>query len=283
MGWETPVTETLPSSWLEELIDISPDTPKEIWEKTFHLIQKHIKAFGFDNRVGEHPVKARIRTQEGAHLISLPMYGASPAKRQVIDAQMDKWIAQQIIELSASPWGALVVIVYCNGKPRFCVDYRKLNALTIPDEFPLPQQMEIMQAMSGVQVLSTLDTLSGFTQLTLAEEDKEKMAFRTHRGLWQFKRMPFGLCNGPLIFQRVMQGILAPYLWTFTLLYIDNIVIFSKSYDEHLEHLGRVLQLVEESHLMLSPNKCHFMYMSILLLGQKVSRLGLSTHHTTWR
>ena len=193
---------------------------------------------------------------------------------QVINAQMDKWIAQQIIEPSASPWGAPVVIVYCNGKPHFCVDYHKLNALTIPDKFPLLWQMEIMQAMSGVQVLSTLDALSGFTQLMLAEEDKEKMAFRTHCGLWQFKRMPFGLCNGPSIFQRVMQGILAP---TFTLVYIDDIVIFSKSYDEHLEHLGRVLQLVEESHLMLSPNKCHFMYTSTLLLGQKVSRLGLST------
>ena len=158
------------------------------------------------------------------------------------------------------------------------MDYRKLNTLTIPDEFPLPQETEIMQAMSGVQVLSTLDALSRFTQLMLAEEDKEKTAFRTHHGLWQFKRMPFRLHNGPLIFQRVMQGILAPYLWIFTLVYIDNIIIFSKSYEEHLEHLGRVLQLVKESHLTLSPNKCHFMYMSILLLGQKVSHLGLSTH-----
>ena len=189
--------------------------------------------------------------QEGAHLVSFPMYGASPVKRQVIDAQMDKWIVQQIIEPSASPWGVPVVIVYCNGKPCFCMDYRKLNTLTIPDEFPLPRQMEIMQAMSGVQVLSTLDALSRFTQLTLAEEDKEKMAFRTHHGLWQFKRMPFRLHNGPSIFQRVMQGILASYLWIFTLVYIDNIVIFSKSYKEHLEHLGRVLQLVEESHLTL--------------------------------
>ena len=143
---------------------------------------------------------------------------------------------------------------------------------------PLPRQTEIMQAMSGAQVLSTLDALSSFTQLTLAEEDKEKTAFRSHRGLWQFKRMPFGLRNGPSIFQRVMQGILAPFLWIFTLVYIDDIVVFSNSYEEHLVHLNKVLRAIKESRLTLSPNKCHFMYTSILLLGQKVSRLGLSTH-----
>jgi hypothetical protein len=160
----------------------------------------------------------------------------------------------------------------------FCIDYRKLNAVTIPNEFPLPHQTEIMHAMSGAQVLSTLDALSGFTQLTLAEEDKEKMAFRSHQGLWQFKRMPFGLRNGPSLFPRVMQGILAPFLWIFTLVYIDDIVVYSNSYEEHLKHLDQVLRAIEGSRLTLAPNKCHFMYTSILLLGQKVSRLGLSTH-----
>ena len=134
---EVPVSETLPSSKLEELIDISPDAPEEIRFKTFELIHRHIDAFGFDDRIGKFPVKARIRTQEDVHPVSLPMYGASPAKREVIDAQMDKWIAQEIIEPSSSPWGAPVVIVYRNNKPCFCVDYRKLNTLTIPDEFPL--------------------------------------------------------------------------------------------------------------------------------------------------
>ena len=191
---------------------------------------------------------------------------------------MDKWIKQDVIESSVSPWGAPIVIVYHNGKPCFCVDYRKLNTLTIPDEFPLPQQAEIMQALSGLQVLSTLDTLSGFTQLSLAEEDKEKMAFRTHRGLYQFKRLPFGLRSGPSIFQRVMQGILALYLWIFTLVYIDDIVVFSKSYEEHLNHLDKVLSAIIEAHITLSPPKCHFLYSSTLLLGQKVSCLGLSTH-----
>jgi hypothetical protein len=206
------------------------------------------------------------------------MYGASPAKRQVIDEQMEKWIRQEVVEPSKSPWGAPVVIAYRNGKPRFCVDYRKLNAMTIPDEFPIPRQKEILQALSGSQVLSALDALAGFHQMFMDEDDKELTAFRSHWGLWQFKRMPFGLRNGPSIFQRMMQTVLAPYLWIFTLVYIDDIVIYSKSYDEHLAHLDKVLQACRDANLTLAPKKCHFMYTSILLLGQKVSRLGLSTH-----
>ena len=171
-----------------------------------------------------------------------------------------------------------MVIAYRNGKPRFCIDYRKLNAVTIPDEFPIPRQSEILASLSGAQVLSSLDALSGFTQLELAEEDVEKTAFRSHRGLFQFKRLPFGLRNGPSIFQRVMQGILAPYLWIFCLVYIDDIVIYSKSYEEHIDHLDKVLEAIEKAGLTLSPKKCHLFYGSILLLGHKVSRLGLSTH-----
>jgi Reverse transcriptase (RNA-dependent DNA polymerase) len=113
--------------------------------------------------------------------------------------------------------------------------------MTIPDEFPIPQQMEILQALSGSQVLSALDALSGFHQMAMEDEDKEKTTFCLHRGLWQFKQMPFSLRNGPSIFQRVMQSILMPFLWTFSLVYIDDIVVYSKSYEEHLEHLDQVL------------------------------------------
>ena len=187
-------------------------------------------------------------------------------------------LSYMIWMVSTTPWSAPVVIAYRNGKPRFCVDYRKLNAATIPDEFPIPRQSEILSSLSGAQVLSSLDALSGFTQLEMHDEDIEKTAFRTHRGLYQFKRMPFGLRNGPSIFQRVMQGILAPYLWIFCLVYIDDIVIFSKTYEDHIDHLDKVLGAIEQAGITLSPIKCHLFYSSILLLGHKVSRLGLSTH-----
>src|SRR5258708_15334114 len=132
------------------------------------------------------------------------MYGASSQKREIINTQIDKWLEQDIIEPSKSPWVAPVVIVYRNSKPQFCVDYRKLNAITIPDEFPIPHQTEILQALSGAQVLTTLDALASFNQLSIASKDQEKVGFRSHRGLHQFKRLPFSLQNGPSIFQQVM-------------------------------------------------------------------------------
>ena len=126
--------------------------------------------------------------------------------------------------------------------------------------------------------MSTLDALAGCTQLEVDPKERKKLAFRTHRGLWQFIRMPFGYKNGPSIFQRVMQKVLAPFLWIFALVYIDDIVIFSKTFDDHLDHLDQVSKAVTETGITLATTKCHFTYQSLLLLGQKVSRLGLSTH-----
>ncbi|THH30850.1 hypothetical protein EUX98_g3348 [Antrodiella citrinella] len=262
---------------LEKILDVG-DLPEHLREEAFAMLKRRIKAFGFDGRLGHLETRCNIRTKEGTQPIAVPMYASSPAKRQVIEEQLEKWFEQEVIEPSKSPWSAPVVIIYRNGKPRFCVDYRKLNTMTIPDEFPIPRQNEILSALSGAQVLSSLDALSGFTQIEMAEEDIEKTAFRTHKGLFQFRRMPFGLRNGPSIFQRTMQSILAPYLWLFCLVYIDDIVVYSKSYEDHIQHLDQVLKAVEDAGLTLSPPKCHLFYGSILLLGHKVSRLGLSTH-----
>jgi len=112
----------------------------------------------------------------------------------------------------------------------------------------------------------------------ITPDDIEKTAFHTHRGLFQFYCMPFKLCNGPAIFQCVMQNILAPYLQLFWLVYIDGIIVYSKSYEEHINHLDKVLEVIEKSGIILSPSKCHLFYGSILLLGHKVSHLGCSTH-----
>ena len=191
---------------------------------------------------------------------------------------MDKWIQLGIIEPSKSPWAAPAFIVYRNGKPRMVIDYRKLNEIAISDEFPLPKQEDILQALEGSQWLSTLDALAGFTQVEVEPKEREKLAFRTHRGLWQFVRMPFGYKNGPSIFQRIMQNVLAPFLWIFALVYIDDIVIFSLTLEDHISHLDQVFKAIEDSGVTLSVTKCHFGYQSLLLLGQKVSRLGLSTH-----
>jgi hypothetical protein len=123
--------------------------------------------------------KAPIRVKEGVEPIAVPMYSSSPEKRRVIEEQLEKWFEQGVIEPSVSPWSAPVVIVYRNGKPRFCVDYRKLNAVTIGDEFPIPRQAEILQSLSGANILSSLDALAGFNQLEMDLKDVEKTAFKT--------------------------------------------------------------------------------------------------------
>ncbi len=115
-----------------------------------------------------------------------------------------------------------------------------------------------MQALSGSQWLMTLDALSGFMQLTVKEDSQEKLAFRCHRGLWQFTWMPFGYRNGPSVFQCIMQNVLAPFLWIFALVYIDDIIIFSLTFDDHISHIDQVLKAITASGITLSLPKCHF-------------------------
>ena len=179
---------------------------------------------------------------------------------------MDRWIQLGVIEPSKSPWAAPAFIIYRNAKPRMVVDYRRLNEIAINDKFPLPEQEDILQALLGCQWLSTLDALAGFTQLEIDPKEQEKLAFQTHHGLWQFIQMPFRYKNGPSIFQRVMQNILPSFLWIFTLVYIDNIIIFSKSFDNHLNHLDQVFKAVAETGITLATTKCHFTYQLLLLL-----------------
>jgi len=275
---EVPEDTNIKKQLLEE-IDISSDLSLAQRNKIQRILLNNEISFGINGRLGQYDgSKVEISLKPGTNPISLPPFPASPANREIMDKQMDSWISLGVIEPSKSPWGAPTFITYRNGKPRMVIDFRRLNEAVIPDEFPIPRQDDILQALNGSQWLSTLDALAGFTQLSVSESSAEKLAFRSHRGLWQFKRMPFGYRNGPSVFQRVMQGVLAPFLWIFALVYIDDIVIFSKTFEEHLDHLNQVFKAIADAKITLSPSKCHLAYQSVLLLGQKVSRLGLSTH-----
>ena len=270
--------EFIPVSQLLHEVDISPNLTQTQAKHLQEIIELHKEVFGIEGRLGNYAEEVEIPLMPNTKPISIPPFQVSPANREVIDKQMDAWIQLGVIEPSRSPWGAPVFIAYRNNKPRMVIDLRRLNEQVIADEFPLPRQDEILQSLEGSQYLTTLDALAGFTQLSIKPEDREKLAFRSHRGLYQFRRMPFGYRNGPAVFQRVMQGILAPFLWIFALVYIDDIVIFSKSFEDHLVHVNLVLKAIGEAKITLSPAKCHFGYQSLMLLGQKVSRLGLSTH-----
>lgn len=282
LGWGPGAAEPapdriFPSSELRELIDVDPTLTPEERDRLYEVCEKNINAFGFDGRLGELKTRVHIDLKPGTKPISMAPYHASPLNRGIIDAQLDTWLQLGVIEAGKGPWAAPVIIVHRNGKPRLCIDYRRLNEATVADQHPIPKQSDILGSLSGSKYLSVFDALSGFTQMQFDEESRPITGIRTHRGLHQFTRMPFGWRNGPPEFQRAMQEILAPFLWLFALVYIDDIVVFSKTFDKHEKHVDLVLRAISKAGLTLSPPKCHLGYTSITVLGHLVSRLGLAT------
>ena len=196
-------------------------------------------------------------------------------KRQVVDREIDKMLEDDIIEPSSSPWASpLVLVPKKDGQVRTCVDYRKVNSLTQRDPYPLPSIDDIFDSMTGANVFSTLDLRSGYWQIPMAESSKDKTAFICHRGLYQFKRMPFGLRNAPAVFQRFMNKVLAPFLGRFCCVYLDDIVVFSKTQEEHEGHLQQIFTVLQEHNLKLKPGKCHLQLTRIKLLGYIISKDG---------
>ena len=277
---EVPDPREIPSQELISSLDFNPKLSSTQRTKLEQVIRRNSKAFSLDGRIGDYSdIKYKINLKEGAEPVSMPPYHASPEKRKDIDKQINKWFSQGVIQESESPWGAPVIVVYHNGKARVCIDYRRVNAVTEADEYPFPRQSDILRTLSGSQWLSTFDALLGFHQLEIVKEHRHITAFRTHKkGLLEFTRLPFGLRNGPAVFQRVMNKVLAKFLWLFVLVYIDDIVVYSQSFENHLQHLDSVLGAIAKANITLSPPKCHIGYQSLILLGQRVSRLGISTH-----
>jgi hypothetical protein len=214
---EVPDSEDIPTRELLSSLDFNPKLSTTQRETLERIVYKNRKAFSLDGRIGEYSdIKYAIKLTDEAVPISMPPYHASPEKRADIDKQIDKWFSQGVIRESDSPWGAPVIVVYRNGKARVCIDYRRVNAVTLADEYPLPRQTDILRALSGSQWLSTFDALSGVHQLEIVEEHRHITAFRTHKyGLLEFTRLPFGLRNGPAVFQRAMNKVLAKFLWLF--------------------------------------------------------------------
>lgn len=190
--------EDIPESDLLDAVGFSEHLTPDQRRRLEATVTAHKLAFSLNGRLGHYDAKVEVPLKKGAKPVSLPPFPASPANREVMDAQMDTWLKLGVIEPSISPWAAPVFIVWRNQKPRMVIDLRKLNESVIPDEFPILRQEDILQALEGSQWLSTLDALSGFTQLEIAAGDKEKLVFRTHRGLFQFKRMPFVVLDGPV-------------------------------------------------------------------------------------
>ena len=165
------------------------------------------------------------------------------AQRDDAKENIQVMIDNNIIEPSNSPWASPIVLVRKkDGSIRFCIDFRRLNSVTRKDAYPLPRIDDTLESLAGTVYFSTIDLAAGYWQVAMAEEDKQKTGFVSHRGLFQFKVMPFGLCNAPQTFQRLMERVLAGLQWEECLVYLDDIIIFSKTFEEHMERLEHVLQ-----------------------------------------
>ena len=197
-------------------------------------------------------------------------------KRQEADSAVEKTHEQGIIDKSTSPWCSPVVLVRKkDGTTRFCVDYRRLNDVTQKDSFPLPRVDSTLDALNGSQWFSTLDLKSGYWQVELEESAKEKTAFSYGKRLWQFNVMPFGLCNAPATFERLMESVLAHMPWETCLVYLDDIIVLGKSFDEHLDNLTRVFERLRNSNLKLSTTKCCLCQTQVTYLRCVVTRNGI--------
>ncbi|CAK1595301.1 unnamed protein product [Parnassius mnemosyne] len=183
-----------------------------------------------------------------------------------------------VIEPSSSPWCSPVVMVKKkDGSMRFCVDHRHLNDVTKKDSYPLPRIDDTLDMLTVVKWFSMLDLKSGYWQVEIDPKDKKKTAFPTGKGLWQFKVMPFGLCNVPATFERLMELVLTGLIGDACLVYLDDIIIVGRTFEEHLQNLERVLTKIQSANLKLSPKKCSLFKRQVSFLGYVVSEDGIRT------
>ncbi|KAE8241393.1 hypothetical protein A4X06_0g7555 [Tilletia controversa] len=241
------------------------------------LLRRHKSAFALDGRPGRvDGFDMGIQLRPDVHLRPEAPCRASPAKREAMDAAIDQLLDWDVIEPSSSSVSFPVLMVKQLNKWRFCVDYRQLNTHTIPDRYPLPTIDAIFQTLAGKKWFSALDAIRGYHQLGVKSEDRWKTAFVCHRGLYQYKMVPFGLRNAPAVFQRLMDHILGPLRWSQAVIYIDDTVIATDTLEGHLSALDTLLSSASKVGLKFSPSKCTFAISSLVLLGRKVSGAGVA-------
>ena len=186
--------------------------------------------------------------------------------------------AHKVIEESNSPWVSPAVMVKKkDGTIRFCVDFRKLNAVTIKDSFPLPRIDNILDCLTGNSWFCTLDLKSGYWQVSLDPKDREKTAFSIGNGLWQFTVMPFGLCNAPATFERLMERVLEGLISKKCFVYLDDVIVFGKNFKEMMLNLKEVFIQLKRANLKVNPSKCSFLKREVKYLGHVISAEGVAT------
>ncbi|GJR89352.1 putative reverse transcriptase domain-containing protein [Tanacetum coccineum] len=221
-------------------------------------------------------VEFKIDLVPGAAPVARAPYRLAPSEMKELSEQLKELLEKGFIRPSSSPWGAPVLFVKKkDGSFRMCIDYRELNKLTVKNRYPLPRIDDLFDQLQGSSVYSKIDLRSGYHQLRVREEDIPITAFRTRYGHYEFQVMPFGLTNAPAVFMDLMNRVCKPYLDKFVIVFIDDILIYSKTKGEHSEHLKIILDLLKKEKLYAKFSKCDFWLESVQFLGHVINREGV--------
>ncbi|KAI3443800.1 hypothetical protein Pfo_000465 [Paulownia fortunei] len=252
--------------YLASVLDTSVEA--QLKPENVDVVQEFVEVFP-DDLPGLPPnreIEFVIDVMPGTTSISKAPYRMAPNR-----------IERGFIRPSYSPWGAPVLFVKKkDGTLRLCIDYRELNKITVKNKYPLPRIDDLFDQLQGASVFSKIDLRSGYHQLKIKEEDIPKTAFRTRYGHYEFLVMPFGLTNAPAAFMDLMNRVFKQYLDKFVIVFIDDILIYSRDKEEHKEHLKIVLQVLKEKQLYAKFKKCEFWLEQVVFLGHVVSKDGIS-------
>ena len=231
-----------------------------------------------DDKLGETELVEHCIDTGGAKPVRTSPRRFPYSLRLELEEELRKLLRTTCIEPANSPYAlSLVPVRKKDGSIRVCIDYRALNKDTVPDSYPIPRIDDLVDAIGRRKgnVFSSLDLMKAYHQVRMADTSKWKTAFTCHMGLFQYRRMPFGLMNAPATFQRLMNQLFQGGEWDFVFIYLDDILIVSSSVEEHRLHLKKVLQRLDEAGLRLKPSKYHFVKRQIYYLGYTVSPEGV--------
>ncbi|KAL0534796.1 hypothetical protein IC582_029090 [Cucumis melo] len=222
-------------------------------------------------------VEFAIELESGTVPVSRAPYRMAPTEQKELKVQLQELLDKGFIRPSVSPWGAPVLFVKKkDGSMRLCIDYRELNKVTVKNRYPLPRIDDLFDQLQGATVFSKIDLRSGYHQLRIKDGDVPKTTFRSRYGHYEFIVMSFGLTNAPAVFMDLMNRVFREFLDTFVIVFIDDILIYSKTEAEHEEHLRIVVQTLRDNKLYAKFSKCEFWLKQVSFLGHVVSKAGVS-------
>jgi len=256
-----------------ELTEASDLEPKDI-----PVVQDFLEVFQeVPGLPPEREIEFAIELVPGTTPISRAPYGMAPAELTELKTQLQELLDKGLIQSSITPWGAPVLFVKKkDGSLRLCIDYRELNRVTMKNKYPLPRIDDLFDQLSGAAIFSKIDLRSGYHQLRIKKKDVSKTPFRTRYGHYEFLVLQFGLTNAPTYFMDLMNRVFHPCLDKFVVVFIDDILVYSKSREENADHLRTVLNTLAEHKLYAKFKKCNFWMEKVHFLGHVVSREGIS-------